>query len=70
MKMTSFKAIYEGTGEDYGKPFTWKFYRDSKYGWTLIDFNGYERTLEKTWIDSLPVIRRILSNHGMTCPLS
>jgi hypothetical protein len=70
MKTTSFKAIYQGTGEDHGKSFTWKFYRDPKHGWSLIDYNGYERTLEKTWIDSLPVIQRILSNHGMTCPLS
>ena len=70
MKKISFKAIYTGTGKDHGKPFTWNFYRDAKHGWTLEDWNGYERTLEKTWIDSLPVIQRILSNHGMTCPLS
>ena len=69
-KKTSFRAIYHGTGGDHGKAFTWKFYRDSKHGWRLIDYDGYERPLEKTWIDSLPVIQRILANHDMTCTLS
>jgi len=70
MKTTLFKAIYEGSGEDKGRTFIWKVYRDLKHGWTLIDYNGHKRTLEATWVDSLPTIRRILSNHGMTCPLS
>jgi len=70
VKKTAFTAIYQGTGEDHGKKYKWKFYRHPKHGWMLEDYEGYERPLEKTWIDSLPVIQRILSNHGMTCPLS
>ena len=70
MKKTTFKAEYTGTGEDHGKFFTWKFWKHARSGWILEDWQGYERVLEKTWIDSLPVIQRILSNHGMTCPLS
>mgnify|MGYP000845980654 FL=1 len=70
VRKTAFTATYQGTGEDHGKKYKWKFYRHPKHGWMLEDCEGYERPLEKTWIDSLPLIRRILSNHDMSCPLS
>lgn len=70
MKTTSFNATYYGPGEDYGKKFKWSFYRDGKHGWFLRDYNGYERCLEKTWRDSIPVIKRILSNHNMEAEIS
>jgi hypothetical protein len=69
--MTTIRAVYTGTGEDHGKTFTWKAYRctASRY-WVLMDWMGYERYLEKTWTDSVPIIQRIIENHGMTAKIS
>jgi len=69
IKKTSIRAKYIGSGPDNGKCFNWKFYRDN-YGWTLVDPNGYERFIGKTWLESVPVIQRVLSNHGMEAEIS
>jgi hypothetical protein len=38
--------------------------------WFLEDYTGYVRTLERNWLDSVPRIRMILENHGMTAEIS
>lgn len=37
--------------------------------WMLRDLDGYVRCLERTWVDSLPVLRRIVENYGGTCSI-
>ena len=46
VKKTTFSATYQGTGEDHGKKYKWKFYRHPKHGWMLEDYEGYEKLLE------------------------
>jgi len=52
-----------------GKAYRWTFWRDGDY-WMLRDYTGYLRTLEHTWIDSVPRIKSILEGHGMTADIS
>jgi hypothetical protein len=52
-----------------GTKHVWKFFRDGGY-WYLEDYTGYVRTMEKTWIDSLPKMRLCVENHGMEFTLS
>jgi len=42
VRKTAFTATYQGTGEDHGKKYKWKFYRHPKHGWMLEDCEGYE----------------------------
>jgi hypothetical protein len=66
MKKKTFTATYKD-----GTAYKWSFYRCPQAGlWFLVDYNGYERALEKNWTDSVAVIHRIVSNHGMTCHIS
>jgi hypothetical protein len=59
---TAFKA---------GHRYSWKFWRDAASQlWFLEDYTGYVRTLERNWLDSVPRIRMILENHGMTAEIS
>ena len=54
-----------------GHRYTWKFWRDdTSRSWFLEDYTGYTRALEATWRDSVPRIRMILENHGMTARIS
>ena len=59
-KWTHFTVSYKEDGSKY----LWAFRKDGKY-WVLRDYTGYERTLEKTWRDSVPIIHTILDNYGM-----
>ena len=52
-----------------GKRYRWAFSKDGKY-WMLRDHEGYVRTLEENWISSVPRIRAILENYGLTCEVS
>jgi hypothetical protein len=67
-KVTTFTA--KGFGANEGKSFKWAFYRDTTGYWMLRDHTGYERTMEKTWIDTVPKIKMILGNHDMTADIS
>ena len=64
MKWTRFSARYKD-----GSKSVWSFRKDGKY-WMLKDYTGYERTLEKTWFDSVPMIHLILENHGMSAAIN
>jgi hypothetical protein len=70
VKKTVFVATYHGTGEDHGKKYKWKFYREGKWGWFLEDYEGTVRHLAENWRESVPVIHRILSCHDMTANVS
>jgi hypothetical protein len=65
MKWTRFTAKYRKDDSKH----LWAFGKDGQY-WTLRDHTGYERTLEKTWADSVPMIHLILENHGMFSEIS
>lgn len=64
MRKTTFTATYKD-----GSKYKWAFEKDN-YGWWLIDYEGVKRYLEKTWIDSVPIIHLILDNYGMTANIS
>jgi hypothetical protein len=49
----------------------WAFGRSAKSGvWFLRDHDGYIRTLDRTWIDSAPMIQRTVENYGFTCTVN
>lgn len=59
------------TATQNGQRFTWKFWYDSTARlWFLEDYEGYVRTLESTWVDSVPRIRTVLANHDMVAEIS
>lgn len=69
-KTTTFTAT-----DAAGNKYKWSFWRDpradNKKGlWFLKDPDGYVRSLENTWIDSVPRIRTILENHDMKADIS
>lgn len=68
MKVTTFHITYRETGER----FKWAFWRDPRKPahWMLRDHEGYVRTLEPTWADSVPRIRLIADNYGCDCNIS
>ena len=44
----------------------WAFGRSAKCGlWFLRDSDGYIRTLESTWLASVPMIQLVLGNYDM-----
>ena len=49
-----------------GKRYRWTFWRDpvAQY-WVLRDPQGHTRTLERTWVDSVPRIRGIVDNFAV-----
>lgn len=61
----NFTVTYKETNEK----FKWAFKKDGEF-WYLKDHENYERTLEKTWIDSVPRINLIASNYGMECNIN
>jgi hypothetical protein len=65
-KRTGFTVTHTATGRAY----RWHFWRDHRAPatWMLETHDGTQRTLESTWIDSVPVILRIADNYGMTPP--
>jgi hypothetical protein len=66
IKTTIIRAIYID-----GSKYIWKAYKCQSSGyWFLVDPDKYEKCLEKTWVDSVPVINRILENHGMKAKVS
>lgn len=65
-KVTRFMARNEA-----GQEYRWAFWFDKGYrAWFLRDCQGYERRLESNWIDSIPRIRLVLANYGMTAEIS
>ena len=66
MKRTTFSV------EHPDGPLRFTFWRDSRPppAWLLQDHEGYIRTLAPTWIDSIPMIRRIVENYGGSCNIS
>ena len=59
-----FTATYkDGTKE------IWGFYKANGY-WILQDPTGYERIMERNWIDSVPSIQLCLENHGLTANIN
>jgi hypothetical protein len=66
VKVTRFTARDEN-----GTEYRWAFWYDQGYrAWFLRDCEGYERRVADTWIDSVPRIRTILHNYGMTATIS
>lgn len=57
-----------------GAAFYWTIYREPRTTqgplWMLRTHDGAERGLERTWLDSVPLVRLIAENHGCTCNLS
>ena len=55
-----------------GKTYRWQFWRDARPPayWMLKDHEGHIRTLERTWIDSVPHIHAILESYGMHADIS
>ena len=54
-----------------GHKYQWAFrYSAALRNWILRDHTGYERILERNWLDSTSRIRAILANHGMTAEIS
>lgn len=52
-----------------GRRFQWAFWRQDGM-WFLRDHEGYRRTLEQTWYNSVPRIRAILENYGLKAEVS
>lgn len=52
-----------------GKAHTWRYWKEGQF-WMLEAPDGYKRTLEKTWRDSVPRIQAIAENHGLTVVVS
>jgi hypothetical protein len=52
-----------------GRVYGWKVFREDR-GWFLVDHDGYRRTLEATWRESVPRIRAIAENYGFTVEVS
>jgi len=65
VKTRSFTAFYSD-----GSKYSLSFWRDGRNGWMLRDHQGYVRTLENTWHDSVPRIRAVLENYGLTADIS
>jgi len=68
MRITKFTALLNSPRQgdpENGKSFTWSYHKGGSGYWVLTDYDGYERTLEKTWTESLPAIRQCLENHCM-----
>lgn len=66
-----------------GNKYSWRFWRETGMtwvctgrkprrldAWMLEDHEGCVRTLESTWADSVPCIRMILENYGLTANIS
>jgi hypothetical protein len=54
-----------------GAAYSWFFRYDGLLKvWVLGDYTGYVRVLESNWYSSVPRIRTILENHGMTADIS
>ncbi len=50
-----------------GNEYRWRFGRSKKSSlWYLKDPDGYIRSLESSWVDSVPRIQMVISNHGQT----
>jgi hypothetical protein len=64
MKVVTFTAK-----DKSDKGHKWAFWREAGT-WMLRDYTGYVRALEKTWFDSVPKIKLIVENHGMSCNVS
>jgi hypothetical protein len=61
----NFTVTYKETGEKL----KWAFRKNGKY-WFLKDHEDYVRTLESSWIDSVPKLLDIAYNYGMECRIS
>ena len=48
----------------------WHFGKGRGYWYLREPDGGYVRTLERTWAESVPRIRTILENHGLTADVS
>lgn len=65
-KVTRFTAR-DASGNEY----RWAFWYDKGYkAWFLRDYEGYERRAGDNWRDSVPYIKMVLSNYGMTANIS
>ena len=54
-----------------GASYSWFFRYDGLLkAWILGDYTGHVRILESNWFNSVPRIRTILANHGMTAEIS
>lgn len=51
-----------------GNKFAWSVKREIRKpaSWVLKDHNGYERVLESVWAASVPRIKLIAENHGLS----
>ena len=66
MKTTTFTAF-----DEQGNKYRWAFWFDKGYKvWFLRDHEGYVRRMAENWQDSVPRIRMVLSNYGMTAEVS
>ena len=74
MKAASFLATYRPHPSlnlpDAEKRFRWTYWKETNGFWMLKDPEGYVRTIEKTWKDSVPKIRTVLNNHAMEAEIS
>ena len=54
-----------------GASYSWFFRYDVLLkAWVLGDYTGHVRVLESNWFNSVPRIRTILANHGMTAEVN
>lgn len=54
-----------------GACYSWFFRYDGLVkAWILGDYTGHIRILESNWFSSVPRIRMILENHGMSADIS
>ena len=51
-----------------GSKFKWNVVRDANKpaAWVLTDHTGYKRVLDEFWATSVPRIKLIAENHGLT----
>lgn len=55
--------------DNHGTAYFWSAYREkttSGHFWMLRDHTGYIRACESRWVDSVPRIKAVAENHGLT----
>jgi hypothetical protein len=59
------RMIYTGWPDAYQKRYVWDLTKRGKY-WELTDHVGYLRVLEETWLLTVPRVKELAENYGMT----
>ena len=65
------KTVFTAVHSEDGTRHKFAFWRDPDQNhWMLLDDQDYVRVLEPTWRESVPRIKAILANFGMTADIS